>query len=59
MPRIFVLESYLPLAQAIAELLRRAGWHVAAGQMTRGALQPRFKGSWLPAGIFGWAQRTD
>jgi hypothetical protein len=20
---------------------------------------PRFKGSWLPEGIFGWTQRTD
>ena len=39
MPRIFVLESYLPLPQAIAELLRRAGWDVTAGQMTRGAFQ--------------------
>jgi CheY-like chemotaxis protein len=39
MPRILVLEPYLPLAQAIAKLLRRAGWDVTAGQMAREALQ--------------------
>jgi CheY-like chemotaxis protein len=39
MSRILVLESYLPLAQAIAELLRRAGWDVTARQMAREALQ--------------------